>query len=254
MSFSQLMVAPNGAYKTTYDHPNVPVTVAATVATAKACFDAGADALHAHVRDSQQQHVLDAGLYRELTSAMAEQVPHMEVQITTEAGGVYDAAFQRRFITDLMPDYISLSFGEMLRDTPMVDVIAFYRELLASPIKVQHIFYSAEQLQVFIDNILPLQPNWHLHHGLFVLGRYHAKQQSHMDDLTPFLAVMQREGLSMAWSICAFGEQQIPCLLAARKQGGGMRIGFENAWYDPQGNILQDNAALVAVLVSKLSD
>ena len=55
-----IMVAPNGARKTTSDHPAIPVTIEQTAMTAKACFDAGAGAIHFHVRDTDQKHVLDA--------------------------------------------------------------------------------------------------------------------------------------------------------------------------------------------------
>ena len=41
----EIMVAPNGARRTTADHPALPVTIPQTVATAKACFEAGAGAL-----------------------------------------------------------------------------------------------------------------------------------------------------------------------------------------------------------------
>ena len=69
MSFYQpaklprLMVAPNGARKIKKDHPAVPLTISETVATAKSCYEAGAGAIHLHVRDKEGQHVLDAGLH-----------------------------------------------------------------------------------------------------------------------------------------------------------------------------------------------
>ena len=58
-----LMVAPNGATKTKADHPALPVTIPEIVACAEACARAGADGIHAHVRDAEGRHVLDAGLY-----------------------------------------------------------------------------------------------------------------------------------------------------------------------------------------------
>ncbi|MEC8515837.1 MAG: 3-keto-5-aminohexanoate cleavage protein, partial [Pseudomonadota bacterium] len=59
----RLMVAPNGARRTKADHPAIPVTIQETVETALACAAVGAQAMHLHVRDADQQHVLDAGLY-----------------------------------------------------------------------------------------------------------------------------------------------------------------------------------------------
>ena len=90
-----LMVAPNGARRTKADHPALPVSVAETVEAALACHEAGAGGLHAHVRDRQGAHVLDAGLYRELIAEMGLRAPAMAVQITTEAVGRYSPAEQR---------------------------------------------------------------------------------------------------------------------------------------------------------------
>ena len=60
-----LMVAPNGARRTKSDHPAIPVTLEETVETAKRCHAAGAEAIHFHLRDDAEQHILDAGLYKE---------------------------------------------------------------------------------------------------------------------------------------------------------------------------------------------
>ena len=49
----KLMVAPNGARKVKKDHPAVPLTISETVATAKSCYEAGAGAIHLHVRDKK---------------------------------------------------------------------------------------------------------------------------------------------------------------------------------------------------------
>ena len=49
----RIMVAPNGARLTKADHPTLPVTIEETVAAALAARAAGADGLHAHVRDAK---------------------------------------------------------------------------------------------------------------------------------------------------------------------------------------------------------
>ena len=60
-----IMIAPNGARLKRADHPALPETIAEIVSTALACAKAGADGIHAHVRDSDGNHTLDEGLYRE---------------------------------------------------------------------------------------------------------------------------------------------------------------------------------------------
>ena len=93
------MVAPNGARKTKEDHPNLPITISEIVREAVNCFNKGANAIHAHVRDKKGDHCLDVGLYRELLSELDMKVPELPVQITTEAVG--------KFSPEAMGDYLA---------------------------------------------------------------------------------------------------------------------------------------------------
>jgi len=61
-----VMVAPNGARRNNRDHPQLPMTIKQTVNAALACQQAGACILHAHIRDKQEKHSLDVGIYQEL--------------------------------------------------------------------------------------------------------------------------------------------------------------------------------------------
>ena len=85
----KLMVAPNGARPMKKDHPAVPITIFETAETAKACFDAGADGIHFHMRDQKGQHILDSGLCKEALSELQKKVPRMHLQVTTESIGRY---------------------------------------------------------------------------------------------------------------------------------------------------------------------
>ncbi len=108
-----IMAAPNGARKTHRDHPALPVSIEETVCEAAACYEAGATILHAHVRGQQQEHVLDAGLYRELTGELNQRVPELLVQITTEAVGIYPPRQQVDCVKKVMPQMASVSLREM---------------------------------------------------------------------------------------------------------------------------------------------
>ena len=55
----RLMVAPNGVRPMKKDHPKVPITIDEIVETAKLSYDAGAEAIHFHIRDENGLHVLD---------------------------------------------------------------------------------------------------------------------------------------------------------------------------------------------------
>jgi len=250
-----IMAAPNGARRTKVDHPALPVTIAETVAAAKACFDAGAGGLHAHVRDAAGGHVLEAGLYRELLAEMKASVPDMLVQITTEAVGKYSPVEQRSLVREVEPDAVSIAIREMVPDDDTDEARAFYGWLRDRACAVQHILYSAEDLDRFFDLAASGVISGADHQLLFVLGRYAADQQSAPGDLEPFVKKLsaRRGMLSLDWAVCAFGRRETECLVEAVRKGGKARIGFENGLWNRDGHEARDNADRVRDLVSALN-
>ncbi|MEZ5811292.1 MAG: 3-keto-5-aminohexanoate cleavage protein [Rhizobiaceae bacterium] len=249
------MVAPNGARLTKKDHPKLPVTVEEIVACARDCHVAGAGALHAHVRDINQVHVLDAGLYRELIDEMAVQAPGMHVQITTEAVGGYSPEEQRKLVRDVMPAAVSVSLSEMFSDGDRAAAIGFYQWAAAAGIAVQHIVYGADEFSHFIEMANPSGIPGGRRQVLFVLGRYAAGQQSEPSDLEPFLEVLETEAadLDIDWAVCAFGVRQQDCLLEAIRRGGKARVGFENGFWLGDGGTARENVSMVEDLVNRIA-
>jgi len=249
-----IMVAPNGARRMKADHPALPVSVGETVAAAKACHAAGAGALHAHVRDAAGAHVLDAGLYRDLLEEMKAVVPDMLVQITTEAVGRYSPEEQRDLVRNVRPEAVSIAIREMIPDADTAAAEGFYGDLREKGCAVQHILYSAEDLDRFFDlaeaGVIPGSS----HQLLFVLGRYSADQQSTPADLEPFLETLakRRRSLALDWAVCAFGRRETECLVSAVRRGGKARIGFENSLWNSDGEVAMDNADRVRDLVAAL--
>lgn len=241
-----LMVALNGATKTKADHPALPVTIPEIVATAAACAEAGADGIHAHVRDAEGRHVLDTGLYAELQAEMARQLPHMQLQITTEAVGRYSPAEQRALVETLRPTSVSIGLREIMAEPDIAATRRFFAFCAEAGIAVQHILYAPEEVVRFgtlvADGIIPPARHQILH----VLGRYLTGQRATPDDLRAPLQAQKHLGIPLDWAVCAFGPDEHACLLAARRAGGKVRIGFENNILAPDGQPARDNAAQVA--------
>lgn len=243
-----LMVAPNGARKTTQDHPALPVTTAALVETAISCHAAGADAIHLHIRDAHQHHTLDSEQYRHTLEAISDAIPELAIQITTEAVGLYTPPQQRQVVRDVMPDAVSIALSEMLSDHDWSAALPFYQWCQHHTIAVQHIIYTPEQLTL-LSSLLERDPT--LAEGLqlmFVLGRYTPGQESNPDDLMPFLTWLTRESVYADWAVCAFGRHETRCLERALMHGGKVRVGFENSLLHSDGSVAIDNAARVSVI------
>jgi len=245
-----IMVAPNGARKTRSDHSSLPVSIEDTVSEAALCRAAGASALHAHVRGANDEHVLDAGLYRELIAEMAQRVPGMLVQITSEAVGIYSPRQQVDCIEAVKPEMVSMCLREISSNLEQPGYARqFFEWCDENAVHVQHIVFSAEEFQHFLDyreqGVIPAGHRC----VLFVLGRYNVNFQSEPVDLDPFL---RHDLAGLDWFTCAFGSQEQQCVMAAIDAGGHARIGFENNLYLPDGEIAASTAALVSSLVDSM--
>lgn len=249
MSKYALMVAMNGARRSRADHPALPVTEEQIAAAAADCFRAGADTLHLHVRDEQGRHSLDAGRYRGAMAAVAEVVPDMAIQITTESAGLFGPEEQFSCLEHMRPAAASVSVREMARD-PQIAARA-YALCAEAGTRVQHILYGPqcwEQLAAWYgDATVPGD----MRDAIFVLGKYAPQTDAIPEEVATLLPVAAR--LDLNWSLCAFGAQEHSCLLAAIAAGGDVRVGFENSLSAPTGPIWTDNAASVSALVAAAS-
>jgi len=247
-----IMVAPNGARKTKEDHPVVPVTIAETVETAKVCFAAGADGIHAHVRDENQKHILDAGLYQELLTELNIQVPDMHAQITTEAVGIYSAREQRQLIWDVIPPSVSIGLSEIFSDGALQENRELFQFAQENKITIQFILYGPKEIDVLADYI----ENNIIDGGslklLYVLGRYSEGQVSSPGDLDEFVKTAGALKLDADWAVCAFGKHETDCLLRAQSLGGKVRVGFENNVINQDGSLAKSNEERVEEIVRLL--
>ena len=248
----KLMVAPNGARLTNADHPDVPVTVAELIEVTKACHAAGADGVHAHVRNDDQSHVLDVGLYRELIDELDKTLPGFYVQVTTESIGQYTAQQQRDLVYKLTPPAVSISLREIFSDDNIAANRQLYHWALEQGTAIQHILYEPQEivaLDKYVKQGIVPQPNLQL---LFVLGRYTKNQVSDPDDIQAFLSVLDRTDLTVDWAVCAFGVNETRCLHRAFALGGKARVGFENNTRKSDGKIARDNAERVSEVLNSI--
>ncbi len=251
-----VMVAPNGARRTTRDHPAIPVTDEDLIETALSCYDAGARGLHAHIRTENQTHLLDVERYETLISNLNERLPNLEVQVTSEAAGMYESDAQINLLSRINAPWVSVAIREILRSQDLEKLQPFFYRLLNKS-RVQFILYDADDVKILASLIDQSIIQTEVLEVLYVLGRYSADQESTPEQLDPFLDIRDRfkkTCIPIREMICAFGKGQIPCLLRAASEGIDLRIGFENGIWLPDGTIAENNAALVSALLESLPD
>ena len=249
-----IAVAPNGGRRTKADHPRLPLEPAELAWTAAACRDAGAAMIHLHVRDEAGRHLLDAAAYaRALQAVRAEVKESMVIQITSESLGLYTPAEQRAVVEAVRPEAVSIALRELLPEGgDEREFAAFLERLRAVQVAVQVILYEpAEAVRLGDLQRRGLVPEGQIA-VLYVLGRYTPGQLSQPEDLAPFLApVAPRFG---SWMTCAFGRNEAACVLAGAEAVGGLRVGFENNLWLPDGTLAPANAALVQLVAEGLAE
>ena len=246
-----VMVAPNGARLTTADHPALPVTIGEIVACALTCRAAGADGLHAHVRDADQRHVLDAGLYAELLAELTQQAPGFYVQVTTEAVGRFTPAEQRRLVEDLRPGAVSIALREITDQQDDAVTRRFFAMCNEASIGVQHILYDEADVAHLARLVAKGDIASQGLKALIVLGRYTTGQVSGPEDVAALARALKTALPAVDWAACAFGPMETACLIECMAQGGKARIGFENNRQNADGVVAANNAERVAELVTE---
>lgn len=243
-----IMVAPNGARKSGHDHPAIPLTPDELAATAASCLDAGACAMHLHVRDANGMHSLDPDRYRAALGAIRSSVgDRLLLQVTTESVGLYTAEEQIAVVRELVPEAVSLSVRELARagEEAIGSLDRWMRDRGVLP---QWILYSKEDQELLHDWIRRGVLNASSYPVLFVLGKYQPRVDATPEMLEPFLGGRQES----SWMACAFGPEEGRIMQSVADHGGHARVGFENNLLGPDGALAPDNASLVRSLASYL--
>ena len=258
-----VLVAPNGAKKTKEVHPNIPINADELAKEAKNCLEAGASLIHLHVRDDNQLHTLDVNKYRQAISEVRKIVAdEMVIQATTEAVGMYEPDEQFSLVRSLNPESTSLALREII-PSPSYEMEAaeFLNHITEMGVFPQYILYSPEEIEYFSSlknrGIIPAGKSF----LLFVLGKKNAPVAStdsyaKPEDLYPFIDAKDKylDDNETEWAVCAFGGNENDCMLEAVKNGGHVRIGFENNHLLANGEVASDNAALIKQFVDSVSE
>lgn len=251
-----ITIAPNGGRRTKADHPNIPLSAAEIGICAAKCAEAGAAAIHVHVRTSDGVHILSADLYRDaITAIRRASGDHLLIQITTEALGIYAPEAQMQVVRETRPEAVSLALRELLpgfasgerseaKDRVRLRAFADFLTFIdKADILPQIILYHPQEAAALGNLIARGAVPWRSVPVLFVLGRYTENQTSHPSDLVPFLGENQPRFAD--WTVCAFGQCEAACVMGSVLMGGHVRVGFENNLFLPDGSRASGNEDLV---------
>ena len=243
--------------------PHLPITPAQIADECLAAAEAGAAAVHIHVRDPQTgAPSMALALYAQVVETIRRHQPTLVINLTTGPGGRFvpsDAdprvagpgstltAPERRVehIAALKPDICSLDLNTMnsgdqvVMNTPknVARMAAIVREAGATP--ELECFDSGDLVlaqKLMADGVLDVP-------GLFtfVLGVRYALPYS--PEAIAFARTLLPAGAE--WSAFAVGRHAFPAVAQAFLMGGNVRIGLEDTIYLDKGLLAKSNAELV---------
>lgn len=247
-----LAVAPNGSRRTKADHAEIPLTKEDMLREAAEWRDVGASLLHLHIRDREGRHSLDADIYKDVFDALRNQLGRgMVLQMTTEAGGIFNREQQMAAVRAVRPESVSLALRELApEEEHKAEFAAFLDWIHAENIAPQIILYDRSDLDRLTGWVEDSTLDGARLSVLYVLGRYSTGQRSNPVDLLSFLGTESPPFRD--WMICAFGPSESQCAALAALLGGHVRVGFENNIYLPDGMVAPNNAALLHETASML--
>jgi uncharacterized protein (DUF849 family) len=244
---------------TTREHcPAIPYTPEEIAAEAERVEDAGAAVVHVHARTDDGEPTEDPERFRAIHDAIADRTD----LITNFATGSdeRDTTTRARYLREVGPEVGALSMGsvnsakysdrrgEFVYETVFENSVGEIRELLAAMreggvkpelecFDASHVTDAAPLLK---SEELPTPIHASLIMGGPAGGRATAGELVH--------TVRQLPG-SATWGVIGVGRDQWPMVAVAAAMGGNVRVGLEDNFYTPDGEMVESNAELVAQAV-----
>ena len=236
--------------------PAIPYTPEDYAAEARRAFDAGASVLHIHARYPDGRPSFRVEEYQSITAAILVEVPDIVINLSTGAVGV-PIEERVHHITALKPELGALNMGSMnyakysakrkalifdfVFANPFKDITYLLEQMGSAGVKPEcECFDTGHIGNVFplIDMGLIKTPiQFSLIMGVLGGAPPEVRTLAHMVELLP---------QPSTWEVIAISRQQWKLVTAAASLGGNVRVGLEDNFYVPTGEMAASNGDLVA--------
>ncbi len=235
--------------------PAIPYTPEDYAAEAKRAAEAGASVVHIHARYPDGRPSFRIEEYKAITDAILAEAPDLIINYSTGAIGVSNEERIHQ-IEALRPELGALNMGSMnyakyskrrkqivfdlVFANPFGDIIYFLEKMNASGVKPECECFDTghvASLEPLIDMGL-LEPPVQISLILGVLGGAPADPRTlaHLATLVPG---------SSPWEVIAISRKQWELVAAAASLGGNVRVGLEDNFYLPNGEMAKSNGDLI---------
>ena len=250
-----ISAALTGALTTREQCEAIPYTPEEVAEEAAAAREAGAAVAHIHARTDEGDPTFSTETYREIHEAVRDRT---DIIINFSTGAVDEPVETRTdYIREVSPEVAALNMGSMnyakysdrredfvfdqVFDNSFSEIQAFLSAMNDAGVKPELECFDTGH----IGNIRPLLKQGGLTHPIQfslimgVLGGIPATVEN--------LAHQVRQLPDDAtWQVIGVGRDQWPLVGAALSMGGNVRVGLEDNFYLPEGEMAESNADLVA--------
>ncbi|HEX8065306.1 MAG TPA: 3-keto-5-aminohexanoate cleavage protein [Thermoleophilaceae bacterium] len=240
--------------------PAIPYTPEEYAAEARRIVDEGGSMIHIHARTPDGTPSYEVEDFRAITEAIGEAVDDVVINYSTGAIGV---PIEKRieYLRELRPDVAALNMGSMnyakysrrrrdfvfkaVFENSFDTIVEFLTAMGELDIRPEHECFDSghvANLDPLIDMGLLAEP-LQISCVMGVSGgiRPTAKNLAHMSDQIPGGA----EGPNN-WGVIGIGRGQWRLVAAALTLGGNVRVGLEDNFYLPDGEMARSNGDLIA--------
>jgi uncharacterized protein (DUF849 family) len=239
--------------------PAIPYTPEEYAAEARRSVDAGASQIHIHARTPEGTPSFEIEDYRNITDAIKAECGDVVINYSTGALGI-SVEKRLEYLKELKPDVAALNMGSMnyakysrrrkefvfgfVFDNSFDTIIQFLTAMNEYGIRPEHECFELGH----IGSLLPLidmgileQP-LQISLVLGVLGGAPAKAENlaHMATQVP-----EGDGVNN-WGLVGVSREQWAMIPTAIEKGGNVRVGLEDNFYLPNGDMAKSNGELVA--------
>ena len=243
--------------------PSIPYTPDEIALEAKRAYDAGATIVHIHARTPSGGACWESSVFGEIKEKIQKLCP---VILNFSTGGIGLPIQERtKHITDHKPAISALNMGSMNYAIYSRKEKKFYHDhVFANPFK--DILYCLEQivaansvpeLECFdtghVNNANPfidmglLKIPVHYSFIMGVLGGISAKKGN-------LAAMAHNIPAGCDWQVIGIGRPQWDLIDEALSLGGDVRVGLEDNFYLPNGEMAKSNGDLVTACIQKIKD
>lgn len=244
-----ITAAISGAEVTKKQNPAVPYTVQETVAEAKSAFDAGAAAIHLHVRHDDGTPTQDAERFREVIAEIKIACPGVLI-IPSTGGAVTMTAKERLGPVVLKPEMASLDCGtmnfggtEIFVNTEQM-IIEFAQIMRENGVRPELECFDKSMIDMVarLAGLGHLSPPFNFNLVMGVIGGISATPR----DLSFLLGSLPAGATAC---VTATGKNQFRQAAVAIASGVHVRVGLEDNLYLEKGRLAKNNGELVAKTV-----